>query len=80
MMYRRIKGTEYKKLQAAMCKTDCVCMYSYFIALITHLLLNSFVILKYSVCGSESPMETAWYLIDECTVISANMIDSKTAI
>ena len=36
MVCRRIKGTECKQLQVAMCETVCVCMYSYFIALITN--------------------------------------------
>ena len=35
MLYRRIKGFDYRQLQAGMCKKFCFCMYSYFIALIS---------------------------------------------
>ena len=42
---RRIKGPECVQLQATVYKTDCSCMYSYFIAITTNLLSPSVVLL-----------------------------------
>jgi len=35
-VYQRIQYTEHAQLQAAVYKTDCSCMYIYFIAIITN--------------------------------------------